>query len=77
MLWRWVLYYLELVRSPLNIIHLYNVGQVHCKHAPLQIAAARLLRSFAAADGVLRANVVAAGALPAVDSVSSVSSQKP
>lgn len=43
-----------------------NAMEVHARQAGVQTAAAKLLRTLAATGGSLRANLVAAGALPAI-----------
>lgn len=57
-----------ILTPPLSPTSLHLV-QVHPKHAGVQTSASCLLRSLASTGGVMRANIVAAGALPAVCSV--------
>ena len=54
-----------------------NAMEVHSKHGQVQIAASRLLRSVTAVGGAFRANIVAAGALPAVCSALRAHSHSP
>ena len=56
----------EEVRSAVLLPVVINAMEVHWKNAPVLTAASRLLCCLANTEGHLRANVVAAGALPAM-----------